>query len=200
MSDTTSALPSTLEVQQLAQNIQNSHTALLLDVRTAAEYEGAHIPGSVNVPLALIEKHPEELSAFIDDEAVIICRSGARATRAQKLLAGAGVTRTSVLTGGMEAWKKADRSVNVGPARWDLERQVRLVAGSLVLGGVVASTIFPKAKYLAGAIGGGLTFSAVSNTCAMGTALSKLPYNRGGDVTLREAKRRLATAGTSQAS
>lgn len=200
MLDSTNSLPSTLGVHQLAQSIQDSRAALLLDVRTAAEYEGAHIPGSVNVPLALIEKHPEELSAFIDDEAVIICRSGARATRAQKLLAGAGVTHTSVLTGGMEAWKKAGQSVNVGPARWDLERQVRLVAGSLVLGGVVASTIFPKAKYLAGAIGGGLTFSAVSNTCAMGTALSKLPYNRGGDVTLREAKRRLAATGNSQAS
>lgn len=198
MLDTTSVLPSTLEVQQLAQNIKNSHAALLLDVRTAAEYEGAHIPGSVNVPLALIEKHPEELSALIDDEAVIICRSGARATRAQKLLAGVGVTHTSVLTGGMEAWKKAGQPVNVGPARWDLERQVRLVAGSLVLGGVVASAIFPKAKYLAGAIGGGLTFAAVSNTCAMGSLLSKLPYNKGGDVTLREAKRRLTAAGSPQ--
>lgn len=198
MSDTTSSLPSALEVQQLAQNIKDSPATLLLDVRTVVEYEGAHIPGSVNVPLALIEKHPEELSAFIDDEAIIICRSGARATRAQKLLAGAGVTRTSVLTGGMEAWKKADQPVNAGPARWDLERQVRLVAGSLVLGGVAVSTIFPKAKYLAGAIGGGLTFAAVSNTCAMGAALSKLPYNRGGDVTLREAKRRLAAAGNSQ--
>ena len=100
----------------------------------------------------------------------------------------------------MEAWKKADQSVNVGPARWDLERQVRLVAGSLVLGGVAASAIFPKAKYLAGAIGGGLTFAAVSNTCAMGAALSKLPYNKGGDVTLREAKRRLAATGDSRVS
>jgi hypothetical protein len=32
---------------------------------------------------------------------------------------------------------------------------------------------------LAAAIGAGLTYAAVSNTCAMGTALSKLPYNRG---------------------
>lgn len=36
MSDTTSSLPSTLEVQQLAKNIKDSHTTLLLDVRTPA--------------------------------------------------------------------------------------------------------------------------------------------------------------------
>jgi hypothetical protein len=28
-------------------------------------------------------------------------------------------------------------------------------------------------------MGGGLTFAAVTNTCAMGNVLAKLPYNRG---------------------
>jgi hypothetical protein len=37
----------------------------------------------------------------------------------------------------------------------------------------------PRLKWVAAAIGGGLTFAAVTNTCAMATALSKLPYNRG---------------------
>lgn len=39
-------------------------------------------------------------------------------------------------------------------------------------------------RSLAAGIGAGLTYAAVSNTCAMGTALSKLPYNRtpAGDV------------------
>jgi hypothetical protein len=39
--------------------------------------------------------------------------------------------------------------------------------------------VFPKLKWLAAAIGGGLTFAAVTDTCAMGNALSKLPYNSG---------------------
>ena len=59
-----------------------------------------------------------------------------------------------------------------------LARQVRLVAGSIVLSSVLGSIAVPKLKWLAAAIGGGLTFAAVSNTCAMATALSKLPYNR----------------------
>ena len=48
-----------------------------------------------------------------------------------------------------------------------------------MLSSVLGSIAVPRLKWLAAAIGGGLTYAAVSNTCAMGTALSKLPYNRG---------------------
>ena len=60
-----------------------------------------------------------------------------------------------------------------------MDRQVRLVAGSISLVGILASIVAPKAKWLAGGVAAGLTFSAVSNTCAMGNALGKLPYNKG---------------------
>lgn len=62
-----------------------------------------------------------------------------------------------------------------GRPLWDLERQVRLVAGSIVLSSVAASVAVPRLKWIAAGIGGGLTFAAVSKACAMG----KLPYNRG---------------------
>lgn len=58
-----------------------------------------------------------------------------------------------------------------------MDRQVRLVAGSLVLAGILASLRWPKARFLSGAVGGGLTFAALSNTCAMSKVLLKLPYN-----------------------
>ena len=83
-----------------------------------------------------------------------------------------------ILDGGITAWETNGFAVNRGATRWDLERQVRLVAGSLVLTAVLGSIAAPKLKWLAAGIGGGLTFAAVSNTCAMGMLLSKLPYNR----------------------
>jgi hypothetical protein len=61
-----------------------------------------------------------------------------------------------------------------------MERQVRLTAGGLVLGGILASTWQPRAKWLAAAIGSGLVYSAVSNTCTMAHVLGYLPYNRRG--------------------
>jgi hypothetical protein len=48
-----------------------------------------------------------------------------------------------------------------------------------VLTSVIGSVALPKAKWIAAAIGGGLTYAAVSNTSTMATVLSKLPYNRG---------------------
>jgi hypothetical protein len=62
--------------------------------------------------------------------------------------------------------------------RWSLERQIRLVAGSIVLMAIIISVWWAPARYLAGAIGLGLTVAAITDTCLMGRLLMKLPYNR----------------------
>lgn len=49
-------------------------------------------------------------------------------------------------------------AVDRGVQRWDLERQVRLVAGSIVLSSVLGSVAIPRLKWVAAAIGGGLTY------------------------------------------
>lgn len=170
-------------------------TPLLLDVRTPAEFETSHIPGSINVPLGLVENHAEDLSASLEGNIVIICRSGARAQRAQQYLEAVGVNNLQVLDGGIEGWKKdTRRPLKSGATRWDLERQVRLVAGGLVGLSILASTKVPVAKWVAGGVGAGLTYAAVSNTCMMGNALMKLPYNQGQEVSLKEAQRMLKKA------
>jgi hypothetical protein len=52
------------------------------------------------------------------------------------------------------------------------------VAGSLVAASVFGSAAVPRLKWLAAGVGSGLVFAAVSNTCAMGTLLSKMPWNK----------------------
>ena len=79
-----------------------------------------------------------------------------------------------------------------GAQAWELERQVRLVAGGIVLAGVLASIVAPKAKWVAGAIGAGLTGAALTDSCAMGMLLSKLPYNRRNSPDLAAVLRELA--------
>ncbi len=79
----------------------------------------------------------------------------------------------------MAAFRSAGGEIVEGRARWSLERQVRLVAGSLVLGSLIASLRTPKAGLLAGGVGAGLTLSALTDTCTMGRVLSALHYNRG---------------------
>lgn len=155
----------------------------LLDVRTPGEHATAHIPSSCNVPLNDLADHASALAA-ITSPVVIVCRSGARAAKAHAQLAEAGLATATVLDGGMLAWDDGSRPVRRERERWDLERQVRLVAGALVTTGVALSLKLPRAKYLAGAIGIGLSTAALTNTCAMGALLARLPYNRpsGTDV------------------
>ncbi|WP_433436618.1 rhodanese-like domain-containing protein [Nonomuraea sp. CA-141351] len=169
----------TIDTAALGHLLNSGDAPRLIDVRTPGEYEAAHVPGSRNVPLDLLREHRDELRPHLDEQAVLICRSGQRATIAAQALTDAGLPHIRVLEGGLVAWQATGAPVETGRPRWDLERQVRLVAGSVVLVSILASVAFPAAKWFAALIGGGLVFAAVSGTCAMGMALARLPYNRG---------------------
>ncbi|SBT41340.1 Rhodanese-related sulfurtransferase [Micromonospora narathiwatensis] len=168
----------------LRELIDSGRSPRLLDVRTPAEFETAHIPGAYNVPLDLLREHRDELRNHLAEDVVLICRSGVRAGQAGQALAGAGPPNLTVLDGGMLARQATAAPVTQGRRRWDVERQVRLVAGSIVLLSVLGSGFVPGLKWVVGFIGAGLTFAAVSNTCAMGMLLSRLPYNRGASCDL----------------
>ncbi|RAO46538.1 rhodanese-like domain-containing protein [Micromonospora saelicesensis] len=184
MSPSETARPATLDATGLRELIDSGHAPRLLDVRTPAEFETSHIPGSYNVPLDLLKEHREELRRHLDEDVVLICRSGARATQAEQTLAGVGLPNLKVLDGGILAWQAANAPIRQGAPRWDLERQVRLVAGSIVLVSVLGSVFVPQLKWVAGLIGVGLTVAAVTNTCAMGMVLGRLPYNRSATCDL----------------
>lgn len=171
--------PTTIDSHDLSRLLDSATPPWVLDVRTPGEFESAHIAGAYNVPLDLLREHRDEIVKHLDEDVVLVCRSGQRATQAEETLRAAGLSNVHILEGGISAWQTKGFAVNRGAARWDLERQVRLVAGSLVLSSVLASAAAPRLKWVAGAVGGGLTFAALSNTCAMGMLLSKLPYNRG---------------------
>jgi len=151
----------------------------VIDVRNPAEFETKHIAGSYNVPLDLLGEHAEQLAARLDRQVLLVCQSGVRSAQAQKQLAGVGMANLHVLEGGVPGYEAAGGKVKHGRYRWSLERQVRMVAGSLVVAGVTAAFWTPKARLLAGAVGAGLAVSALTDTCTMGRVLAALPYNRG---------------------
>ncbi len=166
----------------------------ILDVRTPAEFETTHIPGSYNVPLDLLREHRDELARHIDDDVVLVCRSGVRAAQAEQALGQVGLPGLHVLDGGMTSWEQDGGPVTRGRQTWDLERQVRLVAGSLVAVSVAGSAVRPGLKWVGAAVGTGLAVAALTNTCAMGMALAKMPWNRAaGDVDVRDVLHALAS-------
>lgn len=188
MTSTSAPTVTSVDPSDLRSWISHHEDLTVLDVRSAAEFGTMHIRGSYNVPLPLLSEHTDELAARLGSRVVLVCQSGVRAEQARQRLAGAGIQAAYVLTGGAPGFADAGGDVVRGQARWDLERQVRLVAGSAVVLGLVGGRfISPRLRLLAGAIGTGLTFSAATNTCAMGKALSGMPWNRTAQEPTREA-------------
>ena len=175
----------TLDAASLRELIDSGRAPRLLDVRTPAEFETSHIPGAYNVPLDLLREHRAELRHHLDEDVVLICRSGARATQAEQALAGVGLPN---LQGPRRrhAWPgrpPTPRSSRAHPAGTWNARSVWSPARSS-WSASSASVFVPGLKWVAGFIGAGLTFAAVTNTCAMGMLLGKLPYNRGASCDL----------------
>lgn len=187
-------LDSRVDAATLEQLLREDADVRILDVRTPAEFESAHIPGAYNVPLDTLGEHAADLERHLTEPVMLVCRSGARASQACERLAATGMANLHILDGGMQAWDDGQRPVKRGRQRWDLERQVRLVAGALVLAGIIGSIWVPGLKYLSGFVGAGLTFAALTNTCAMGMALSKLPYNQAASCDVDKVVRELTTA------
>lgn len=184
--------PGVIDGSQLRRLIADDPLVRVLDVRTGGEFDSVHIPGSYNVPLDTLAEHAHDL-ARSDHPVVLVCKSGARADRAHGTLTGAGKQRLHLLDGGLDAWLETGGEVVRGASEtWAMDRQVRLVAGSVALAAILTSIALPKAKWVAALVAGGLTFSAVTNTCAMANVLGKLPYNRGRgcdvDTVLREMR------------
>lgn len=176
--DVTETLPTTLGAGQVREARASDPQVRLIDVRTPGEFASVHIPGSYNVPLDLLREHRNDLTAGHRDPVVLVCASGARAEQARSVLETAGLERLSVLRGGVGAWEQEGGELNRGRGTWAMERQVRLAAGLLVLTGVVASTALEPLKWIAGFVGAGLTFAAITDTCAMSRVLGLLPHNR----------------------
>src|SRR6476620_3687899 len=98
---TAPAPASSLTSTVLHRLVQEGRAPRLLDVRTPGEFRTAHIPGSYNVPLHTLREHRSELLAHLDEDVVLVCRSGARAALAGKALADAGLPNLRVLVGGI---------------------------------------------------------------------------------------------------
>ena len=77
--------------------------ALIVDVRSEAEFAGDHIPGALNLPLESVRSRSEELPR--DREIWLVCGVGQRAYYAIRVLAQKGF-RVKVLSGGMQTYRR----------------------------------------------------------------------------------------------
>jgi rhodanese-related sulfurtransferase len=84
----------------------NRERAVVIDVREPAEFGTGHLVNSKNVPLAQLQNSkilPKNKALPL----VLVCRSGAAASRAVVMLKGLGYAQAYTLTGGLNAWSEA---------------------------------------------------------------------------------------------
>jgi rhodanese-related sulfurtransferase len=155
--------------------------AQVLDVRTPVEFAEVHVLQARNVPFHGLNPTALAGSGQLRKErpVYLLCRSGQRAAKAAEKFASGGFTEPVVVEGGTIAWIEANLPVTRGKSGTiSLERQVRIVAGSLVFIGVALGWFVHPGFYgLAAFVGAGLVFAGVTDFCGMGLLLAKLPWN-----------------------
>lgn len=94
---------SDISPEEAKKRLDNEKGIILLDVRTKEEYEEKHIPGSLLIPVDIIET--EAPNKLTDKNAVIFvyCRSGRRSVTASEALVKMGYKNVYNL-GGINDW------------------------------------------------------------------------------------------------
>jgi rhodanese-related sulfurtransferase len=171
----------TISAAELSQQRQAGMTCELIDVRTPPEFREVHVEFARNVPLDQLD--PEAIMRARNGSAgeplYVICQLGGRSQQACEMFQKKGFSNVVSVEGGTKACEKTDLPLVRGKKAISLERQVRIVAGSLVLIGVILGwQVHPAFYGLSAFIGGGLLFAGLSDTCGMGMMLARMPWNK----------------------
>ena len=94
-----------------ATSMINHEDAVVLDVRSMAEYKQGHIVNAINVPMNGLASNLKQLEKHRDKPIVAVCRSGSRSGAACKVLRKNGFENVKNLRGGMLAWESANLPV-----------------------------------------------------------------------------------------
>jgi rhodanese-related sulfurtransferase len=92
--------------------------ALVIDVRTASEYEDGHIPGAVNIPLRTVAANLDKIPT--DRQVYVYCQSGFRAGQALSSLGMLGYDNVLSYKPGWAGWTDAGQEVSTETAEADV--------------------------------------------------------------------------------
>jgi rhodanese-related sulfurtransferase len=168
----------TISPVELQKILTTQPSSSVIDVRTPVEFAEVHVPQAQNIPLD--ELKPSSLQLRKDQPVYLLCRSGQRATKAAEEFSRESFSQPIIVEGGTLAWIEANLPVTRNSVKIiSLERQVRIVAGSLVLIGVLLGWFVHRGFFgLSAFVGAGLVFAGITDFCGMGLLLAKLPWNK----------------------
>lgn len=152
--------------------------AVMVDIRGADEYAREHIADAKHMPM---EQLSSQGMPHNEANAVIFhCNSGNRTVMNSGVLDNCASCEVYILEGGLDGWKKAGLPV-VRDAKQPLElqRQVQIGAGLMILLGVILGTTVAPAWYaLSGFVGAGLIMAGITGFCGLARMLLVMPWNK----------------------
>ncbi len=86
--------------------IQARKSAVLVDIRSNAEYSKGHIEQSLNLPLESLESNLKKLNKHRGKPLILVCQSGMRSGKAAGILKKNQFSELYVLDGGVASWTK----------------------------------------------------------------------------------------------
>ena len=89
----------------------NHEKALLLDLRTNADYSSGHILSARNIPAAELESRQKELQKHRSAPIILCCSRDSDGVKAGRILRFSGFENIYSLKGGLEAWRGANLPV-----------------------------------------------------------------------------------------
>lgn len=152
--------------------------AVLVDIREPDEFARRRARGALSRPLSTLEA--DILGLPDGREVIFTCRSGMRTGANAQGLARACGGSAYVLEGGLDAWEAAGLPIEIdAKAPLEMMRQVQIVAGLLVLAGVILGLLVSPWFFGVSAFAGaGLTLAGVTGFCGMARILALAPWNR----------------------
>jgi rhodanese-related sulfurtransferase len=101
-----------ITTDQLYDRIDSGRPPIMIDIRSADDFNGTrdgsygHIPNALSIDILELESRLEELRQFEDKEIVTMCAGGGLSLAAVEILIDAGFSDVKSLKGGTDRWHK----------------------------------------------------------------------------------------------
>jgi rhodanese-related sulfurtransferase len=94
-----------------ATQLINRRNAVVIDLRSAAEFGNGHLPSARHVEFAELQAKVAQLTKNKSNPVLLVCQNGQQSNKAARIVRDAGYAEVHVLEGGVNAWQQAGMPV-----------------------------------------------------------------------------------------
>ncbi len=94
----------TIRVRELDQELQESDSPLVVDIRSSKLFAESHVPGSINIPQEDLSQRSSELPPDRDARIVMVCNIGKFSKQTTLYLKSMGYRNVCSMKGGLNEW------------------------------------------------------------------------------------------------